>query len=310
MVFLVLLHRILRLMMIRKFFLVYLFALLFAGGVKAQQQPVAEFFAGAELNYADINFTRLYNTLINLTPGVKVHMGSGWEFAAQMQIPLVNEGYAKRYNCARLSMMNFSKELRFTEARQYVKLTAGLFGFERYGLDVYYMFPITSWLMVNARGGLTNHWAFGYDFHSYTESDFETKNWTLTGMLGASFWLDPWKTELRGMGGRYLNEDYGIEGEIIRHFNHCSVSVFAQLHDKSNTKLQNRRTVGFRVVMMIPPYKKHYKSDVIIRPASNFRLTYNAQADGYSMRKYTIDPEENERYYLIRIPWGTGNYEE
>jgi hypothetical protein len=61
--------------------------------------------------------------------------------------------------------------------------------------------------------------------------------------------------------------------------------------------------------MMLPPYTKSKKS-IVLRPASNFRLTYNAQSDGYSMRKFTADPEENERTYPIRIPWGTGNFDE
>jgi hypothetical protein len=59
------------------------------------------------------------------------------------------------------------------------------------------------------------------------------------------------------------------------------------------------------------PHCTHSKDDaVIFRPASNFRLTYNAQADGVSMQKYNTDPEENERIYPVRIPWGTGNFDE
>ena len=61
--------------------------------------------------------------------------------------------------------------------------------------------------------------------------------------------------------------------------------------------------------MMIPPYEKK-RERVNYRPASNFRLTYNAQSDGYSMKKYNTDPEENERTEPIRIPWGTGVYNE
>ena len=270
-------------------------------------------FCGAELSYADVNFTRLYNVLVNLTPGTKVNLGKDWEFAAQAYIPVVNSGYATRYSMVRLNMANFSKVLKFEKAHQYLRFTAGLFGKERYGADVRWMYPITSWLMVQARLGLTNHWALGFSINSSdSESEFTTSQWNFTGMMGVNFWLNRWKTELRLIGGRYLNEDFGVEGEAVRHFKHCSVSVFAQLHEKYANpymKKGNNYSGGFRVVMMLPPYKK-YKRKVVWRPASNFRLTYNAQSDGYSMRKYTTDPEENERTYPIRIPWGTGNFDE
>ena len=282
--------------------------------VGAQQQPIAEVFCGAELSYADVNFTRLYNSLINLTPGVKVHLGQGWDVAAQVYLPIVNEGYADRYNMVRLNMANISKTFRFERARQYVKVTAGLFGKEQYGGDIRWMWPITSWLLFHARMGLTDHWALGTNIWEGTaESEFNARNFSFTGLLGASVWLRPWATELRATGGRYLNHDYGAEGEIVRHFNHCSISVFAQYHEYAPSayiKNGHRYSGGFRIVMMLPPYKKQKNKDVVVRPASNFRLTYNAQADGYSMKKYTTDPEENERTYPIQIPWGTGLFNE
>lgn len=297
----------------RKLLLAVLLCFLSVVKSSAQNQSVAEMFCGAELSYADVNFTRLYNVLVNLTPGTKVNLGKDWEFAAQAYIPVVNSGYATRYSMVRLNMANFSKVLKFEKAHQYLRFTAGLFGKERYGADVRWMYPITSWLMVQARLGLTNHWALGFSINSSdSESEFTTSQWNFTGMMGVNFWLNRWKTELRLIGGRYLNEDFGVEGEAVRHFKHCSVSVFAQLHEKYANpymKKGNNYSGGFRVVMMLPPYKK-YKRKVVWRPASNFRLTYNAQSDGYSMRKYTTDPEENERTYPIRIPWGTGNFDE
>lgn len=276
---------------------------------------MAEFFCGADLGYADVNFTRLYNVLLNLTPGARVNFGKDWEFDAQLYVPIVNTGYASRYSMLRLNMANVSKVLRFEKAKQYLKLSAGLFGREQYGGDVRWMYPINSWLMVHARLGLTNHFGLGFRIGGTgdaSESEFSTSNWNFTGMLGASVWLDRWKTEFRATGGRFLNRDYGVEGEIVRHFKHCSVTVFAQLHERayiSYYKKSNLYSGGFRIVMMIPPYKKS-KKKVVIRPASNFRLTYNAQSDGYSMLRYMTDPEENERTYPIRIPWGTGNFDE
>ena len=277
---------------------------------RAQQAGQVELFAGAELSYADINFLRLYDVLLNVTPGVKWHLGKDWQVAGQVYLPLINDGYAKRYNMFRLNMANISKEIHFDEAKQHFKVTAGLFGMERYGADLRWMYPINSWLMVHARMGLVNHWALGFDLDNATESEFETSHWSKFGVAGASVWLNPWATEFRVSGGHYMNGDNGMEGEIIRHFNHCSVSLFAQIHERyQSTGGVNNKSGGFRVVMMIPPYKKSHEK-VVFRPASNFRLTYNAQSDGYSMKKYNTDPEENERTLPMRLPWGTGNFNE
>ena len=278
---------------------------------RAQQAGQVELFAGAELSYADINYLRLYDVLINVTPGVKWHLGKDWQVAGQVYLPLINDGYPERYDMIRLNMANISKEIHFDEAKQHFKVTAGLFGMERYGADLRWMYPINSWLMVHARLGLVNHWALGFNLQNdATESEFETSQWSKFGVAGASVWLNPWATEFRVSGGRYMNGDNGLEGEIIRHFNHCSVSLFAQIHERyQSTGGSNDKSGGFRVVMMIPPYKKSHEK-VVFRPASNFRLTYNAQSDGYSMKKYNTDPEENERTLPMRLPWGTGNFNE
>lgn len=293
-------------------FVIILLCLLSFCKVHSQEKPIAEFFCGADLSYADVNFTRLYNVLIALTPGAKVNLGHHWQFSLQAKVPVVNEGYATKDSWLRLNMANVSKEFHFDDVRQYFKITGGLFGKGVYGGDLRWMYPVNSWLMFNARFGLVNYWALSTDLSYHGESYFESDKWHFTSIVGGSVWLDQWSTELRATGGRYLNEDYGIEGEAIRHFKHCSVSLFAQYHEKAPSAYSaglHQYGGGFRVVMMLPPYKKQHKS-VVVRPASNFRLTYNAQSDGYSMRKYTTDPEENERTYPIQIPWGTGNFNE
>lgn len=289
----------------------YIFILgLLPVSANAQEAGQVELFCGAELNYADINYLRLYDVLINLTPGVKWHLGKDWMVSGQAFLPFINDGYADRYNMIRLNMANVSKEVHFKKARQHFKFTAGLFGSERYGGDVRWMYPVNSWLLVHVRAGLVNHWALGFDMHGATESEFDHGKWSKFGVAGASVWLNPWATEFRFSGGHYMNGDNGVEGEIIRHFKHCSVSLFVQRHERfASTGGSHINSGGFRVVMMIPPYKKSNEK-VVFRPASNFRLTYNAQSDGYSMKKYNTDPEENERTLPMRLPWGTGNFNE
>lgn len=263
-----------------------------------------DLFCGAELSYNDTDYRRLYNVMINLTPGVKWYMGHGWQVAGQLSFAAVNYGYPDKNNCLRLGIVALSKELSIG-TDQHLKFTGGLFNRDRYGVDTRWMMPVNSWLMLQARAGLINTW-----WCSTKEQSFEGKNWTPIAVVGANVWIDKWATEFRVSGGRYINDDYGIEGEVYCHFKHCSIGAFAEYYEPyfaPSIKNTYRYAGGFKVVMMIPPYKKSGKK-VRIRPASNFRLTYNAQSNGYSMKMYHTDPEENEREYQMNVKWGTGLY--
>lgn len=267
--------------------------------------PQYEFFSGADLNYADVNFTRLYNLLINLTPGFKVHFRNDWTIAANAWVPIINNGYQIRYNMLRLNTAVVSKEIHFPTAQQHFKVSAGLFSRERWGADLRWMYPATDWLLFHLQAGLTRHWALGFDFDGNSESDFDG-DWLATAVAGVNFYLKPWSTEFRLTGGRYINKDYGCQLEMLRHFRYCTVSLFAMYHELGNDQYSDQHEAGgFKVVMMLPPYKKSNKQ-YIVRPASNFRLTYIAQSDGVSMRMYNTDPEENERELPMKVNWGTG----
>lgn len=261
-------------------------------------------FCGAELNYADRNFLRLYDVLLNLTPGAKWNIGNDLMLAGQLHIPVANYGYEKRLRMVRLSMAVLSKQVHFSNTRQHFKFSGGLFNRERMGVDVKWMWPVNRWLLFMAQAGVTGHWALGFDFKGNHEETFG-KDWRFTGIAGAKFYLEKWETEFILSGGRYLNKKMGAQLEIMRHFTYCSVSIYGHLHQKdlSNTYSKHTSGGGFKVVMMIPPYKRS-KRKVAFRPASNFRLTYNAQSDGVSMKMYDTDPEDNERQYPIDVNWG------
>lgn len=272
-----------------------------------------EVFCGVDLHYADVNFLRLYNTLVNLTPGVKWNMGNDWQLAAQAWVPIINDGFETRYNMIRLSTLALSKELHFSSIHQNLKISAGLFGKERWGADLKWMMPVTDWLMVQAQGGLTRHWALGFALEGGSESEFTVKNekstapkdWVATATVGARVYLRPWDTEFVATGGQYLYKDKGLQLEAMRHFKYCTVSLYGQLHKRRKGMYTNHREAGgFKIIVMLDRKGWRAKTNdgiMQFRPASNFRLTYNAQSDTESMRSYTTDPEENERILPMRI---------
>lgn len=224
------------------------------------------------------------------------HIGNRWQLAGQAIIPVYND-YGDRYKKVRLSMAVLSKEWDWNGS-QFLKVSGGLFGRERYGLDVKWMYPINRWLALDAQVGVTGFCSMAVDWEC-------SKMERVTGQAGVNVYLEKVNTEFRLHGGRYLYEDYGVTAEAMRHFKHCTVGLYAQYSD------QGKENGGFKVIMMIPPYKRKARK-VMVRPASNFRLTYDIQGQPYAVKMYTTDPEENEReghYDRNRLQWGANRME-
>lgn len=262
-----------------------------AGMSQTVQDTRVDLFVGADLHYRDIFHNKLYEVLVNLTPSIKWYMGNHWQLAGQALVPVYND-YGDRYKKVRLNMAVLSKEWGWY-GKHFLKVSGGLFGLERYGLDVKWMFPVTRWLALDAQAGITGHCSMAVGWEC-------SKMERLTGQAGMNFYIEKVNTEFRIHGGRYVYEDYGVKVEAMRHFTHCTVGIYAQYNDKE------KETGGFKVVMMIPPYKRK-ASKVRIRPASNFRLTYDANGLPYAVKMYTTDPEENERegnFDRKRLQWG------
>ena len=93
-------------------------------------EPKVEVFAGAELHYRDIFYGKIYEVLVNVTPGLKWNMGKQWKLAGQAIIPVYND-YGDRYKKIRLNMAVLSKEWDWN-GKQFLKVSGGLFGKERY----------------------------------------------------------------------------------------------------------------------------------------------------------------------------------
>lgn len=274
--------------------------LLFMGTTAFAQPPMKagqlDIFMGVELNYRDITFDRIYDFLINLTPGIKWNMGKGWQAAAQVYIPVYND-YGDYYKRVRVNMAVLSKQFSFQQ-RAALKISGGWFGSERYGLDVKGQYAATEWLAFELQTGLTGFCSMATSWQAS-----KPKRWT--ALVGADIYLPKWNTELRGRGGRFIYTDYGVVGEAMRHFKHCTVGLYAQYSEYEHWN------GGFKIIMMIPPYKRK-RHAVNVRPASNFRLTYNIEADPYSNKMYNTDPEENERdgwFDREAFKWGANTME-
>ena len=255
--------------------------------------PSLDLFMGVDFHYRDIFYNdRVYDVLVNLTPGVRWRMGHRWEATAQLLVPVYNQ-YGDRYKRVRLNMASLSKQLTIGDFWK-MKVSGGLFGSERYGVDVKNLFVANSWLAFSAQIGFTGYCSMASGWEM-------SKMDRLTAQAGPEVYLRQWNTQISVRGGRYLYGDYGVVGEGLRHFRHVSVGFYAAYSDKGG------KDAGFKVIVMLPPYRRS-AGKVNVRPASNFRLTYSVEAEPYANAVYFTDPEENERtswFDRDLIPWGT-----
>lgn len=278
-----------------KRFLLILFALVCLSGHTVHGQMRGgqlDFFMGVDFNYRDIHYNgRIFDVLVNLTPGVKWNLGKRWEAAAQVFVPVINQ-YGGRYKRVRLNMAVLSKQFAFGSHFK-MKASGGLFGSERYGLDLKAMYMFNSWLALSADLGMTGYCSMAVDLEGSLPERF-------TFLAGPQFWLAPWQTQFALRGGRFIYEDWGVVGEAYRHFKHVSVGLYGQYSTIGHENM------GIKIIVMLPPYKRTRRR-VNFRPASNFRITYNNNADDYSNRGYFTDPEQNERegwFDRDLLPWG------
>ena len=271
---------------------------LWAGQPQAHAQatsPGLDIFSGLNFSFKDMDFETQYKFLIHLTPGFKWNMGNHWHLAGQFQIPIVNQ-YGIDYSFVQLNAFNVSKE--FNIKSLYLKASVGAFSQNRYGVDLKAFLPLCDWFAFEGQAG-------------YVGSVFLFPYWEIVapnrfvGTIGGDFYLPRWNTQFRGVVGKYLYDDYGCEGEAMRHFNHTTVSVYARWSNKFGFD------GGFKVVIMLPPYRRTHRA-VNIRPASNFRMSYMVMFNQLSNRMYRTDPEENERdgwFSRDLLQWGSHTME-
>jgi len=258
-----------------------------------------DFFMGADLSYRCIMLNgRIYDLLLNLSPAVKWRFGSDWLISAQAFVPVINQ-YGEHYKYLRINVADISKEI--SAGNNYFKFSAGLFSRQRYGFDAKWLWAVCNWFALEGQVGITGVYKM-WDEWGFSKMD------RLTGQLSARFFLESSNTELRLVGGRYIYGDYGAKAMWLQHFsNFLSVGAYAQWGDKYGTSAPSMmdHLAGGAVLVMALPLQGKPGKKVRFRLADNFRLTYDYNADGYAVKMYDTDPEENERSgNFRRAKWG------
>lgn len=252
-----------------------------------------DIFMGVDFNCRDIYFNnKVYDILINLTPGFRWNMGNRWDASVQFYVPLINQ-YGDSYKRIRPRVATLAKQFA-VGSKCKMKISGGIFTADSYGLDIKNMVVVNQWFAISAQVGLTGYLSMADGWKASTMKK-------ITFMAGPDFYLSRWNTQMSLRAGRYIFNDYGVEAEAFRHFKHVSVGIFGSYNNLG------KENAGFKIIVMLPPYKR-VRRKVNFRLADDFRLKYSYEANDQGMRRYSTDPEENERegwFDRDLIPWGT-----
>lgn len=235
-----------------------------------------------ELYFKNLIITQIYQVLVNFSPAIEVSLWKGMKFAAQMVVPVYNDGYPYLYDKVHPQFLSLSQTVRFP-SNIWATLSAGNFSNDRYGLDLKLVHHFRNErFSAEGRIGYTGSGFWnGFTYHYGTKM-------RLTWSLGGSFYWPKYNLETTLRYAQFILGEKGARIDVIRHFRYASVGFYAMKAEgaKSNG--------GFRFQIALPPYKYKRKGYIPrITTSKNFGIAYNAGNEQYYYKEYKTMPGDN-----------------
>lgn len=237
-----------------------------------------------EFSFQNYKLSRVYDILLNLSPAVEISLWKGMKFTGQIVIPIIND-YGLRYEQVRPGFLTLSQSFRLP-SRTLLTSSVGFFNSFRWGIDVrakHFLkderFSLEGRLGYTGRGYFEN-WAY-----------YHGKKWLFTGNLGGNFYWPMYNTQFSLKGERYLEGEYGVRFDMIRHFRYASVGFYAMKVEHAGN---NGLNGGFRFQIALPPYKYKRKGHIPrIVTSKNMGISYNAGNERIYGKGYKSQASDN-----------------
>lgn len=222
---------------------------------------------------------------VALAPTLATSLWRGNRITAQVILPISYETYhsdTKRY--VRLGTANISQEL-LNGGRWQWNVTAGTFLQCRWGLHTQLSYRWNEAITLSAQAGYTGDFYPDDDgWHADALEDFNF-------LVKASYYERHTDMEVELTGGRFMYGDYGVRGDLTRHFGDYAIGVFGILTG-------GEHNAGFHFA--IPIGSKRQKRTGLLRPRlpEYFDWEYNMVSNfEYSQQKmgqqYETIPDKN-----------------
>ncbi len=239
-----------------------------------------------EFQFQNFKLSKMYDILLNISPAIEVSFWKGMKFTGQVIFPIVNE-YGQRYRQIRPGFLTLSQTVRLPH-RIFMSANVGFFNNFRWGVDVRAKhffkderFYVDARLAYTGRGWFED-WAY---YHGY--------KWTLTGHVGGSFYWPKYNTQFSLKAERFLMEEFGLRGEMVRHFRYASIGFYGLKVFGKEDAANNGFNAGFLFQINLPPYKYKRKGYIPRVVGGDFGLRYNAGNELYYGMGFRNNPNDN-----------------
>lgn len=238
-----------------------------------------------EFSFKNLIITQIYQILFNVNPAVEVSLWRGMKLEAQVIFPIKNE-YGRYYRQIRQGMITFSQTIRL-EDNVFLTGSVGTFNNFRWGADLRAKFipKKDERFTLEARVGLTG------------TSRFENWRWKVsplkvfTWSLGGNFYWERYNTQLKLNLEQYLQEEKGVQFQMIRHFRHASIGFWAM---KTWNEKNSGVNGGFMFQIALPPYHQKRKGYIPrVRTSNYMGIRYNAGNEQRYGQTYKALPWDN-----------------
>ena len=252
-----------------------------------------------EFSFRNSKLSVPYQVRLNMNPTVQVSLWEGSMITAQLVVPVVNQ-YGYKYDSVRPGFVTLSQTLRLPY-NVFVTGSVGFFNNDRAGVDLSAEYhPYNGLFWVDGRISYTVMGEWG----KWEYKNGKTVNVApflfgyckgenrVTGQLGVNYYWQRFNTQFAFRGESYLEGDFGVRFDMIRHFKYSSIGFYGMYvpSDWWNSGIN----AGFRFQITLPPYKYKRKGYIPrIMPSRNWGFSYNAGGTFVYGQRFRADVDDN-----------------